>query len=76
MIEIESMSMEPGAHPAGGRGSQKRDSLSLNMAKPLDRAALAIRLTLLVLAATTIYALLTMDYQGINVTQGDPRYSE
>jgi phosphonate transport system permease protein len=37
------------------------------MAKPLDKAALAIRLTLLVLAVTTIYALLTMDDQGINI---------
>lgn len=80
MIEIESIGIEPGTHPAAPgpldparppgrawRGSRKRDGLSLNMAKPLDKAALAIRLTLLVLAVTTIYALLTMDDQGINI---------
>jgi len=62
MIEFERLDVEPGAHPAGGRGSVR-----LSVAKPFDRAALAIRLTLLVLAATTVYALLTMDDRGINV---------
>jgi phosphonate transport system permease protein len=64
MMEFERLGVEPDAHPAGGRGG-----LRLSVAKPFDRAGLAIRLTLLVLAATTVYALLTMDDRGINVFQ-------
>ena len=60
MIEIEGVDLEQ-------LGSQTRDSLSMKMAKQFDKAVLVIRLTLLVLVATTIYALLTMNYQGINV---------
>ncbi len=45
----------------------KTAPLSLNMAKPLNKAALTIRITLLVLAATTIYVLLTINADGVNI---------
>jgi phosphonate transport system permease protein len=47
----------------------KAAPMTIDTAKPLDRAALVIRLTLLVLAATTIYVLLTISANGINVPQ-------
>ncbi len=50
-----------------GIGTEQFSSPNLNTAKPLDRAALAIRLTLLVLAVTTIYALLTINANGIDM---------
>jgi phosphonate transport system permease protein len=39
------------------------------MARPLNRSALVMRITLLVLAATSIYVLLTVNAGGVNIPQ-------
>jgi phosphonate transport system permease protein len=42
---------------------------SLSAVKPLTRESLAIRLFLLFLAVVTVYALLTLDYQSVDIPQ-------
>ena len=67
MIEIGSATeWGSGAHPVDGRGGQGKE-MSPGMARPLDKGALAIRLTLLVLAVITVYVLLTIDANGVNI---------
>ena len=44
-----------------------QDSLTLKPVKPIDKASLAIGITLLILALTTIYALATMDVSGVDI---------
>ncbi len=51
-------------------GLEERRGLRPASTMPVTRADVAIRVTLLVLAAVTVYGLLSMDYSGVDIRQG------
>ena len=48
----------------------KKGSLDFGSAKPLNRATIAMKAILLILAALTIYFFITIDYQNVDVFKG------
>jgi phosphonate transport system permease protein len=63
------MAMQETINAWGRVESVQPPAETLISAKPLTRETLAIRMLLLVLLVVTVYALLTIDYQSINIAQ-------